>query len=140
MPLVRFGDVEAAVVAVIDAEFGADPDVTVTDRRPADLAEKLPVVVVTALGGPRAYPALAQPAVMVDVFAADRDSAVDLAERTVACVVAARGRVITVPGGAPAVPLGAPRVDVDCQRIPDPNPRVVHVAAQLTVPHRPIPS
>lgn len=95
-PLVAFPDVEAALTGYLRGEL--DPGVHVGTEWPENLLDSLPVVSLSRGGGATYLRyVLDEPTVDVDVLAADKAAAHDLAQLVRAHVAAVEGQIV---GGA----------------------------------------
>jgi hypothetical protein len=94
-PLVLFPDAEAVAVTLLSSAL--DPSVTVDTEWPENLAENLPVVAVSRGGGGEGIRYVRDdPRMDIDVLAATKAEAHDLAQLVRAHLTAARGT--TQPG------------------------------------------
>lgn len=129
-PLVVFPDVEAAVTGYLRQQL--DLGVTVGTEWPEDLAQHLPVVAVSR-GGGATYTRLVldEPTLDIDVLAANKAAAHDLAQQV-------RGHIFAAEGRALGDALVARVEDTSLIWLPDPTTALPRYVLVMSLRVRPV--
>lgn len=134
MPTTLFADVEVELVAWLIAELG--PGVKVCTELPANLDQVLPAVRVQRITGAEdADGKLDHPVVDVDVFAADRGAASQLANQVRDLIRYSLRNTVTA-----ASVFGAPTTNVGPRWLPDDNTSLRRFHARYQIPFHTAPT